>query len=250
MRARSKAASPLRSFVYVSGDNETVLSRAEVANTIGYRRRKGTLLALEQVPIDVSGRAGRRRRGVPAADHHREHAARADPATTPPSTLRGGRALDRLGTAFDVTQPHDRRAPHRAADPRASPTPTPRRSTSRCTARAAPTSPTSRSTCGGGKSWRGHRRARVRGRRRAVHVQPAWPRHAAVLGPPARAASRPDDRAGRPAADRPRRASPASTAQAGIVLLTADGAAVDASQIYGANLADRPGGSWCAVPPA
>jgi hypothetical protein len=31
-------------------------SRAEVANTIGYRRRKGTLLAMEQVTHDVSGR--------------------------------------------------------------------------------------------------------------------------------------------------------------------------------------------------
>jgi hypothetical protein len=30
--------------------------RAEVANTIGYRRRKGTLIALEQVAADVSGR--------------------------------------------------------------------------------------------------------------------------------------------------------------------------------------------------
>jgi len=30
-------------------------SRAEVANTIGYRRRKGTLLALEQVAMDISG---------------------------------------------------------------------------------------------------------------------------------------------------------------------------------------------------
>jgi len=31
-------------------------SRAEVANTIGYRRRKGTLIALEQITRDVSGR--------------------------------------------------------------------------------------------------------------------------------------------------------------------------------------------------
>lgn len=31
-------------------------SRAEVANTIGYRRRKGTLIALEQITHDVSGR--------------------------------------------------------------------------------------------------------------------------------------------------------------------------------------------------
>lgn len=34
----------------------TISSRAEVANTIGYRRRKGTQLALEQVAMDVSGR--------------------------------------------------------------------------------------------------------------------------------------------------------------------------------------------------
>jgi hypothetical protein len=32
-------------------------SRAEVANTIGYRRRKGTLVAMEQITHDVSGRA-------------------------------------------------------------------------------------------------------------------------------------------------------------------------------------------------
>ena len=32
-------------------------SRAEVANTIGYRRRKGTLMAMEQVTHDVSGRS-------------------------------------------------------------------------------------------------------------------------------------------------------------------------------------------------
>ena len=31
-------------------------SRAEVANTISYRRRKGTLIALEQLSLDVSGR--------------------------------------------------------------------------------------------------------------------------------------------------------------------------------------------------
>jgi hypothetical protein len=36
-------------------DAATQSRRAEVANTIGYRRRKGTLLALEQVAMDVSG---------------------------------------------------------------------------------------------------------------------------------------------------------------------------------------------------
>lgn len=38
-------------------DSTAYGSRAEVANTIGYRRRKGTLLALEQVAMDVSGMA-------------------------------------------------------------------------------------------------------------------------------------------------------------------------------------------------
>jgi hypothetical protein len=42
---------PVYTVALVSAD-----SRAEVANTIGYRRRKGTLLAMEQVTNDVSGR--------------------------------------------------------------------------------------------------------------------------------------------------------------------------------------------------
>ncbi len=42
---------PVYTVALVSAD-----SRAEVANTIGYRRRKGTLLAMEQVTHDVSGR--------------------------------------------------------------------------------------------------------------------------------------------------------------------------------------------------
>jgi hypothetical protein len=42
---------PLYTITLISPD-----SRAEVANTIGYRRRKGTLLAMEQLTHDVSGR--------------------------------------------------------------------------------------------------------------------------------------------------------------------------------------------------
>ncbi|WP_157467310.1 hypothetical protein [Edaphobacter aggregans] len=41
--------------IYTLAENG-VDSRAEVANTIGYRRRKGTLLAMEQLTHDVSGR--------------------------------------------------------------------------------------------------------------------------------------------------------------------------------------------------
>ena len=75
-------------------------SRAEVANTIGYRRRKGTLIALEQVSIDVSGRAALgveqflRLIATVSMRHVRAH----HDATV---DLRDQQALDRFGTAFD-----------------------------------------------------------------------------------------------------------------------------------------------------
>lgn len=78
-------------------------SRAEVANTIGYRRRKGTPIALQQVAGDVSGRPA-----VVVEEFKRlittqsmrlprpHHAATLD--------LRHGAMLDRLGdTAFDTS---------------------------------------------------------------------------------------------------------------------------------------------------
>ena len=75
-------------------------SRAEVANTIGYRRRKGTLLALEQIASDVSGRpalAVEEFRRLITTESMRlvrpRHATTVD--------LRHNCALDRLGTAFD-----------------------------------------------------------------------------------------------------------------------------------------------------
>ena len=75
-------------------------SRAEVANTIGYRRRKGTLIALEQVSIDVSGRAAvaveefLRLITTVSMRHVRPH----HDATV---DLHDQLALDRFGTAFD-----------------------------------------------------------------------------------------------------------------------------------------------------
>jgi hypothetical protein len=76
-------------------------SRAEVANTIGYRRRKGTLLALEQVSTDVSGMPAKaveffKRLIVNDSMRHNrpKHAANVN--------LRHGRALDGLGSAFDT----------------------------------------------------------------------------------------------------------------------------------------------------
>lgn len=75
--------------------------RAEVANTIGYRRRKGTVLALEQVSMDVSGLPAaaveffKRLITTESMRHVRpQHAATPD--------LRRGGQLDRLNTAFDT----------------------------------------------------------------------------------------------------------------------------------------------------
>jgi hypothetical protein len=76
-------------------------SRAEVANTIGYRRRKGTLIALEQMCADVSGR--------PAAAVEQfkrliitESMRHVRPRHGATVNLRNISALDRLDTAFDV----------------------------------------------------------------------------------------------------------------------------------------------------
>jgi hypothetical protein len=76
-------------------------TRAEVANTIGYRRRKGTLLALEQVALDVSG--------MPAAAVEffkriitTESMRHVQPHHEAWLNLRKGLQLERLDTAFDT----------------------------------------------------------------------------------------------------------------------------------------------------
>jgi hypothetical protein len=76
-------------------------SRAEVANTIGYRRRKGTLIALEQLSMDVSGRAA-----VAVEEFKRlittESMRFVRPHHVSTVNLRNIRALDRYNTAFDT----------------------------------------------------------------------------------------------------------------------------------------------------
>ncbi|QAU23612.1 hypothetical protein EO087_06130 [Dyella sp. M7H15-1] len=80
----------------------SVDSRAEVANTIGYRRRKGTQIALQQVAMDVSGRAAviveafKRLIVNESMRHPRPH----HDATL---NLRHGLALSYLDTAFDTS---------------------------------------------------------------------------------------------------------------------------------------------------
>lgn len=74
--------------------------RAEVANTIGYRRRKGTLLALEQVSMDVSGLPAAaveffKRLITTESMHH------VRPHHTATVDVRWGRELERWG-AFDT----------------------------------------------------------------------------------------------------------------------------------------------------
>jgi len=75
-------------------------SRAEVANSIGYRRRKGTLLALEQVAADVSGRSA-----LAVEEFRRlittESMRLVRPHHASNANLRHARALDEFGTAFD-----------------------------------------------------------------------------------------------------------------------------------------------------
>jgi hypothetical protein len=76
-------------------------SRAEVANTIGYRRRKGTLLALEQMSYDVSGRAAfavEEFRRLITTESMRD----VEPRHQATVEVRAARALARLGTPFDV----------------------------------------------------------------------------------------------------------------------------------------------------
>jgi hypothetical protein len=76
-------------------------SRAEVGNTMGYRRRKGTVIALEQIGRDVTGRPVHiveyfRRLAIDESFRHLRphHAGFAD--------LRRGAALERIGGAFDT----------------------------------------------------------------------------------------------------------------------------------------------------
>jgi len=75
--------------------------RAEVANTIGYRRRKGTLIALEQVCMDVSGMPAlaveffRRVITTESMRHVRpHHSGQVD--------LRHGLRLEKISSAFDT----------------------------------------------------------------------------------------------------------------------------------------------------
>ena len=82
-------------------DSAAYGSRAEVANTIGYRRRKGTLLALEQIAMDVSGMPAY---GVEEFRHliTTESMRLVRPHHNTTVDLRNIEQLCRRGTAFDT----------------------------------------------------------------------------------------------------------------------------------------------------
>lgn len=220
-------------------------SRAEVANTIGYRRRKGTLLALEQLSMDVSGRAA-----VAVEEFRRlittESMRHLRPRHDATVSLRHGRALSLEDTAFDV-QNH-------TVDVR----------------RIAPRSRTAADPDPAPLDIALHGPGRFNIPDVAIHLWrwQGWP----VTNAPAVAAG-----GGRyrfsplghdmPLFSRPRSRTAFSslTTRADVplpiarheladfygpdasILLIADRVPVGAGQVYGANLADRPGGSWCTV---
>ena len=231
-------------------------SRAEVANTIGYRRRKGTLLALEQVAADVSGRTA-----VAVEEFRRlittESMRLVRPRHASTLNLRRASVLDRLNTAFDPTS---RTIDVRRIAPRfrVAPDPDP--------------APLDISLHGPGRSnipdiaihlWR------LKGR--PVVDAPAFPVGLgrfmfSPLGanlplfsqPPARASfsglttridiPEPIDRIEFARSLRHPH-SPQFYDHAASILLIADGVAIPASRIVSANLSElAPGGPWCTVP--
>jgi hypothetical protein len=220
----------------------SVSGRAEVANTIGYRRRKGTQAALEQVCSDISGRAAVvveefRNLITTASMRHVEpsHVATVD--------LRNGRALWSLGTAFDAenyTIDVRRIAPRVRDAVRPDPAPL---------------------------DIALHGPGRFNIPDLAIHL---WRWQSWQVTGPAFVVGGGRYRFSSLGTDMPLFTDPPSLSEftsltssdvirpigrcelldfyGTAVELVADGVPVPASQIYAANLADRAGGSWCTVP--
>jgi hypothetical protein len=220
-------------------------SRAEVANTIRYRQRKGTLVALEQMCADVSGR------GVLAVEEFRRliateslrHVERHHRATV---DLREGRALSRIGTPFDVEN-HTIDVRRIAARVRSAAAPDP--------------APVDIALHGPGRFnipdvaihvWRWQQSWRITGAPAFVlgggryMLSPLGADMPLFTNPPARDEFSPTTSADLP---RPIGRDELQEFYGSAIQLIADGQPVDAGLISCANLADRPGGSWCTVAP-
>ena len=248
-------------------------SRAEVANTIGYRRRKGTKIALQQVAIDVSGRPA-----VVVEEFQRlittESMRLVRPGHQATASLRDGPLLRVLGHASGngiSDSPFD--AANRTVDVRRI---APRFAGQACGCAADPGAGGPAGPCPGGTgpdlrpldiALHGPGRANIPDV--AVHL---WRWQA--FGVPDAPAFAVDDRRykfsplghdlplftplrlpesftallGRDDVPEPIGRAELARRYGTAIALIADGIPVDASRVYGANLADRPGGSWCQVP--
>ena len=238
-------------------------SRAEVANTIGYRRRKGTKIALQQVAIDTSGRPA-----VVVEEFQRlittESMRLVRPGHAATVSLRNGPLLRALGHASGngiSDSPFD--AANRTVDVRRI---APRFVTPACGCTATPGAP--------GPDLRpldtalhGPGRANItdvavhlwRWQAFGVNDAPAFAVDArrykvSPLGQdlplftPLRLPESFTALLSRDDVPEPIGRAELARLYGAAVTLVADGVPVDASRVYGANLADRPGGAWCEVP--
>ncbi len=235
-------------------------SRAEVANTISYRRRKGTLIALEQLSMDVSGRAAF------AVEEFRrlittESMRLVRPHHNSTVSLRNLGALDRLGTAFDTenrTIDVRRIAPRLRVQSDPDPAPLdialhgpgrfniPDIAIQLWRSRSWPVSNAPAFVVGGGRYM-----FSPLGNNMPLFSQP--PLRSSFGGLTSRVnVPQPIDRyefnkslqsCNKPSSDGPVFYGPSAS-----ILLIDEKGPIDCSQIICANLSDRPGGSWCKVP--
>ncbi len=234
-------------------------SRAEVANTIGYRRRKGTKIALQQVAIDVSGRAAivveefqRLITTESMRDVLPRHAATVD--------LRHGHTMRLLGEASSngiADSPFD--LANRTIDVRRIAPPA---WGSSCADGAAPDpTPLDIALHGPGRAnipdvavhlwrWQAFQVTGAPafvvggGRYKFSPLGHDMPLFSPLSLPESFTALLTRDNVPQPIA----RTELAYFYDSGVISLMADDVAVAASQVYPANLADRTGGTWCVVP--
>jgi hypothetical protein len=234
-------------------------SRAEVANTIGYRRRKGTKLALQQVAIDVSGRAAvvieefqRLITTESMRDVLPRHGATVDLRHRHTMRLLGGASSN--GIADSPFDPANRTIDVRRIAPPAW--------GSSCADGTLPgTTPLDIALHGPGRAnipdvavhlWR-WQTLQVTGapafvvgggRYKFSPLGNDMPLFSPLNLPESFTALLTRDNIPQPIA----RAELDRFYGPGVISLVADGAAVAAKQVYPANLADRTGGAWCVVP--
>jgi len=236
-------------------------SRAEVANTISYRRRKGTLIALEQLSMDVSGRAA-----VAVEEFKRlittESMRLVRPHHVSTVNVRNIGTLDRFKTAFDTenrtidvrriaprlpVQTNPNLAPLDIALHGAGLSNIPDIAIHLWRSRSWPVVNAPAFVVGGGRYM-----FSPLGQDMPLFSQP--PIRSSFSGLTTRInVPEPIDRYefsqslkafNDPASNAPVFYSPSAS-----VLLIADGVPISYSQIVCANLSDRPGGAWCTVPP-